>query len=106
MSETTIQNPGTVYNYATRVDKVTGNARTTRSIKIVLVILVSVIMLIPVLWMFMTAFKSRSDAVAAPPKVLFTPSLEGFIALLTQRRQITAEQGLQEAQSRPRFDLV
>jgi len=36
----------------------------------------------------------------APPKVFFQPSIESFIALLTQRRQLTAEQGLLELQSR------
>jgi multiple sugar transport system permease protein len=88
------------FNYATRVDKVTGNWRLTRSIRIILTVVVAIIMLIPVAWMIMTAFKSRSDAVAAPPKVFFEPSMEGFIALLTQRRQLTVEQGLQELQSR------
>jgi len=88
------------FNYATRVDKVTGNWRLIRSIRIILTIVVAIIMLIPVAWMIMTAFKSRSDAVAAPPKVFFKPSMEGFIALLTQRRQLTIEQGLQELQNR------
>jgi len=88
------------FNYATRVDKVTGNWRLTRSIRIILTVVVAIIMLIPVAWMIMTAFKSRADAVAAPPKVFFEPSMEGFIALLTQRRQLTAEQGLQELQNR------
>jgi len=88
------------FNYATRVDKVTGNWRLTRSIRVILTVAVALIMLIPVAWMIMTAFKSRADAVAAPPKVIFQPSIEGFIALLTQRRQLTFEQGLQELQSR------
>ena len=88
------------FNYATRVDKVTGNWRLTRSIRIILTVVVAIIMLIPVAWMIMTAFKSRADAVAAPPKVFFEPSMEGFIALLTQRRQLTIEQGLQELQNR------
>jgi len=88
------------FTYATRVDKVTGNWRFTRSIRVILTVAVALIMLIPVAWMIMTAFKTRSDAVAAPPKVIFEPSMEGFIALLTQRRQLTMEQGLQELQSR------
>jgi len=37
----------------------------------------------------MTAFKSRPDAVSVPPKVFFEPSLEGFVSLLTQRRQLS-----------------
>ena len=88
------------FNYATRVDKVTGNWRLTRSIRVILTVAVALIMLIPVAWMIMTAFKSRADAVAAPPKLFFEPSMEGFIALLTQRRQLTVEQGLKELQTR------
>jgi len=99
MSDNLSSNPKQ-FNYATRVDKVTGNWRLTRSIRIILTVVVAIIMLIPVAWMIMTAFKSRADAVAAPPKVFFTPSMEGFIALLTQRRQLSVEQGLQELQSR------
>jgi multiple sugar transport system permease protein len=88
------------YNYATRVDKVTGSTKIGRTIRILLTIFVSLVMLIPVAWMVLTAFKSRSDAVAAPPKVFFQPTLEGFISLLTQRRQISPEQGLEALQSR------
>ena len=99
MSENLNSSPNQ-FNYATRVDKVTGNWRLTRSIRITLTVVVAIIMLIPVAWMIMTAFKSRSDAVAAPPKWIFQPSMEGFIALLTQRRQLSVEQGLKELETR------
>jgi multiple sugar transport system permease protein len=46
-------------------------------------------MLLPAVWMAMTAFKSQPDAVSAPPKVFFRPTLEGFVGLLTARRQLT-----------------
>jgi multiple sugar transport system permease protein len=88
------------FNYATRVDKITGNWKIARFFRIMITIVVALIMLIPVAWMIMTAFKSRSDAVAAPPKLLFNPTMEGFISLLTQRRQLTFEQGLTELESR------
>lgn len=32
----------------------------------------------PVLWIIMTAFKSRQDALATPPKLIFSPTLENF----------------------------
>ncbi len=32
----------------------------------------------PVLWIIMTAFKTRQDALATPPSFLFTPTLENF----------------------------
>lgn len=32
----------------------------------------------PVLWMVMTAFKTRQDALATPPKLIFTPTFDNF----------------------------
>jgi multiple sugar transport system permease protein len=91
--------PRNPINYSARVDEVSSRARWIKGIRIIAVVVIAAIMLIPVLWMTLTAFKSRPDAVAAPPKVFFTPTLEGFVSLLTDRRQLTAEQ-LAEAQQR------
>lgn len=96
----TNQAPRTAVNYATRVDKVSSRYQLTRSIKALIAILIAIITLIPVVWMGMTAFKSRADAVAVPPKVAFDPTLEGFISLLTTRRQMTEAQGLNEYAAR------
>ncbi|MGQ9849082.1 MAG: carbohydrate ABC transporter permease [Aggregatilineaceae bacterium] len=65
--------------------------------------MLAVLSLIPVVWMGMTAFKSRADAVASPPKVIFEPTMEGFISLLTKRRQLT---DAQIAEYKQREDLA
>jgi multiple sugar transport system permease protein len=78
--------------HSTRVDKVGLIPRLSLGVRAVFVIIVTIIMLIPVIWMGMTAFKSRPDAVSAPPKVIFEPTLEGFVSLLTQRRQLLPEE--------------
>lgn len=72
-------------NYSTRVDKVGGSVQTWRMLRIAAAILVALIMLIPVYWMSSSAFKTRPDTIAAPPKVFFKPTLEGFVNLLTDR---------------------
>jgi multiple sugar transport system permease protein len=77
--------PREVVNYSTRVDKVGRRARIARGVRVALAVLVSLIMLIPVYWMATTAFKVRADAISAPPKVFFTPTLEGFVYLFTDR---------------------
>jgi hypothetical protein len=71
--------------YATRVDKVGARYRFTRALRITIIVLYAVISLIPVYWMITAAFKSRPDVVAIPPKVFFTPTIEGFVSLLTKR---------------------
>jgi multiple sugar transport system permease protein len=86
----TLYTPSAPVAYATRVDKVGRRVRIIRTIRIVAAVLVAIVMLIPVFWMATTAFKSRADAVAVPPKVFFTPTLEGFVNLLTDRSVLTA----------------
>jgi multiple sugar transport system permease protein len=69
----------------TRVDKVHPRAKWGKSIRVILTLIVTFIMLIPVIVMVMTAFKSRADIVTPPPKVFFHPTLEGFLYLFTDR---------------------
>lgn len=77
--------PSAPITYSTRVDKVGSRVQAVRAVRITAVVLIALIALIPIFWIGTTAFKSRSDAVAVPPKVFFTPSLEGFVNLLTDR---------------------
>jgi len=69
----------------TRVDKVHPRAKLGKSIRVILTVIVTFIMIIPVVVMIMTAFKSRADIVTPPPKVFFQPTLEGFLYLFTDR---------------------
>lgn len=50
---------------------------------------ISVMYFFPVLWIILTAFKTRPDALAVPPKLFFTPTLENFIGVF-YRASITA----------------
>jgi len=70
---------------AIRVDKVSPRARLLRAIRALVVVALAIILLIPVFAMGATAFKTRADVVAVPPKVAFKPTLEGFVFLLTER---------------------
>ena len=69
----------------TRVDKVHPRSKLGKSIRVLITVIVTFIMIIPVLVMIMTAFKSRADIVTPPPKVFFHPTLEGFLYLFTDR---------------------
>lgn len=68
-----------------RVDKVSPRARHLHNLRAVVVTLLAVFLLIPILVMAQTAFKTRSDVVSVPPKVIFQPTLEGFVFLFTER---------------------
>jgi multiple sugar transport system permease protein len=62
-----------------------------RRIAAVLVIGYALITLIPMVWIFMTGFKTPPDSIAYPPKVVFDPSLEGYVNLFTSRSRQTPE---------------
>jgi multiple sugar transport system permease protein len=46
-------------------------------------VLVGLVYFLPVLWMLLAAIKTRQDALAVPPKLLFHPTLEHFRSLFT-----------------------
>ena len=54
----------------------------------ILVIGYAVLTLIPLVWIIATGFKTPSDSIAYPPKVFFTPSLEGYVNLFTSRTRL------------------
>lgn len=100
---------------STRVDEIHPVARLTKTIRAVIVLIFTLITLLPVVAMGITAFKSRSAVVSVPPSMipaangeerrvsanelwretrevsiarhLFGPTLEGFVFLLTERAQ-------------------
>jgi len=56
-----------------------------------LVVLYAVITMIPLLWIVMTGFKSPADAISYPPKMIYEPTLEGYVNLFTTRTRQTPE---------------
>src|SRR5438034_7249562 len=72
-----------------RVDKVGPRARLAGRARAILATLMAFISLIPVLWIILTAFKPTTDVTAIPPKLFFTPSLQGFVSLLTDSRLLS-----------------
>lgn len=58
----------------------------------VLVVTYALVTLVPLIWIFMTGFKTPPDSISYPPKVLFEPSLEGYVNLFTTRTRVSPEQ--------------
>ena len=56
-----------------------------------LVVTYAVVTILPLLWIFLTGFKTPPDSIAYPPKVLFEPSVEGYVNLFTTRSRQTPE---------------
>jgi multiple sugar transport system permease protein len=81
-----------------RVDKVSPRARIFHNLRALAVLVVAIVGLIPIFVMIVTAFKTRADVVSDPPKVFFSPTLEGFVYLFTERA-LLPQASLEEAQA-------
>ena len=65
--------------------------RWSKRIAAALVIVYAIVTMIPLGWIFLTGFKSPPDSISYPPKVFFTPTLEGYCNLFTTRTRQTSE---------------
>ena len=63
----------------------------TKWISGVVVVLYALVTITPLLWIFLTGFKTSADAVAYPPKVFSQPSLEGYCNLFNISSRQTPE---------------
>ena len=57
----------------------------------VLVVVYALVSMIPLLWILITGFKTPPDSIAYPPKIFFSPSLEGYVNLFTTHTRQTRE---------------
>jgi len=64
---------------------------TSKRIAGFLVILYAVITMVPLAWIFATAWKTPPDSISYPPKIVFDPSLEGYCNLFTTRSRQTQD---------------
>lgn len=54
----------------------------------IIVITYAIVTLLPLAWIIATGFKSSTDSIAYPPKVLFDPTVEGYVNLFTTQTRI------------------
>jgi len=51
----------------------------------------AIVTILPLVWIFLTGFKTPPDSIAYPPKIVFEPSVEGYVNLFTTRSRQTPE---------------
>jgi multiple sugar transport system permease protein len=76
---------------ATQAHSVVAPTPTARRVSAVLVIGYALITMVPLVWIVLTGFKTPPDSIAYPPKVFFTPSIEGYCNLFTTRTRQTPD---------------
>ena len=57
----------------------------------IVVAIYALVTMIPLVWILATSLKTPQDSISYPPKVMFEPSLEGFVNLFTTRSRQTPE---------------
>ena len=57
----------------------------------VVVVCYALLSMVPLVWIVLTGFKTPTDSISYPPKVIFEPSLEGYVNLFTTRSRQTPE---------------
>ncbi|MEO8668577.1 MAG: carbohydrate ABC transporter permease [Bauldia sp.] len=76
---------------ATQAHSVVAPSPWAKRIAAAIVILYAVITMVPLVWIVLTGFKTPPDSIAYPPKVFFSPSLEGYVNLFTTRTRQTPD---------------
>lgn len=71
---------------------ITEPSRVQKWVAGVLVALYALVTLLPLVWIVATGFKSPPDAIAYPPKIVFEPTLEGYVNLFTTRTRMSPEE--------------
>ena len=57
----------------------------------VIVATYAIITILPLVWIFLTGFKTPPDSISYPPKIISEPSVEGYVNLFTTRSRQTPE---------------
>jgi multiple sugar transport system permease protein len=57
-----------------------------------LVVFYAVVTLLPLVWIVTTGFKTPPDSIAYPPRILFEPSIEGYVNLFTTRTRVAPDE--------------
>lgn len=83
----------------------TAQAQAAKAIRAALALFICVLFLIPVVWMLMTAIKPQKDIITVPPRVFFTPSIDGFVGLFYDRSTMTKMQ-MKRYQARTDLTLI
>jgi multiple sugar transport system permease protein len=62
-----------------------------KTLSAAVVIFYACMTLLPLVWIVATSFKTQEDAISYPPKIVFRPSLEGYVNLFTERSRQAPE---------------
>lgn len=72
----------------------------------ILVIGYALITMLPLLWIVATGFKSSTDSIAYPPKILFEPTVEGYVNVFTTQTRLSGEMAEEPREDLPWYEQL
>lgn len=72
----------------------------------ILVITYAVVTLLPLVWIITTGFKSSADSIAYPPKILFEPTVEGYVNVFTTQNRLKPEVAAEPRENLPWYEQI
>ncbi len=61
----------------------------TQLAAMIIVVLYAIVAIVPLVWIILTSIKSPPDSISYPPKMVFSPTVEGYCNLFTTRSRQT-----------------
>lgn len=71
-----------------------------------LVVCYALITMLPLLWIVATGFKSSTDSIAYPPKILFEPTVEGYVNVFTTQTRLSKEKTEEPRENLPWYEQL
>ncbi|MEM5470394.1 carbohydrate ABC transporter permease [Hoeflea sp. AS60] len=72
----------------------------------IMVIGYALITMLPLLWIVATGFKSSTDSIAYPPKILFEPTVEGYVNVFTTQTRLSGELAEEPRENLPWYEQL
>lgn len=71
-----------------------------------LVIAYALITMLPLLWIIATGFKSSADSIAYPPKIVFEPTVEGYVNVFTTQTRLSQNLASESTDNLPWYEKL
>lgn len=71
-----------------------------------IVVVYTLLTMLPLLWIIATGFKSSADSIAYPPKIVFDPTVEGYVNLFTTQTRLSNEAAAEPRDGLPWYEQL
>lgn len=70
------------------------------------VVIYALVTMLPLVWIIATGFKSSADSIAYPPKIVFEPTVEGYVNLFTTQTRLSNQTAAEPRDALPWYERL